>query len=425
MKVLVIGGGGREHAICYSLKNSNLLTKLYCIPGNGGICEIAEVNQEIKPLEFEKVVEFCKKEGIELVIPGPEEPLVKGIKDALEKEGIKVFGPDTKGAMLEGSKAFAKEVMAEAGVPTAKFEIFDDPDKARAYIEKKGAPIVVKADGLCAGKGVFVCDTKEEAFEAIHKLMEEKIFGASGERVVIEERLDGEEASYIVISDGENFVALPNSQDHKRLLDGDKGPNTGGMGAYSPAPLITEELKQKIENKVISPIIKTLLKKGNPYVGFLYAGLMITNGEPFVLEFNCRLGDPEAQAILPRIENDFLELVKIAIDGKLKDVSLVEKSDAAVCVVMASSGYPGKYEKGKKITGIKEAEKIPGVIVFHAGTKKIDGDVVTNGGRVLGVTALDEDIPSAIKKAYEAVSKIHFEGAYYRKDIGHKAFKHL
>jgi phosphoribosylamine--glycine ligase len=425
MRVLILGGGGREHTICYTLSKSPKLEKLFCIPGNGGISEIAETVENISVTDFDKITKFCKENKIDLVIPGPEEPLVKGLKDYLNKEGIKVFGPDTIGALLEGSKSFAKEIMSKAGIPTAKFEIFDEPSKAKAYIEKKGAPIVVKADGLCAGKGVFVCETKEEAIKAIEKIMEEKIFGEAGNKVVIEEKLVGEEASYIVITDGYNFKALPTSQDHKRLLDNDEGPNTGGMGAYSPTPLIDQELKEKIEEKIIKPALKILEKEGHPYIGFLYAGLMIVDKEPYVLEFNCRLGDPEAQAILPRVENDFLEIIEIALEKNLNKIDLKEKSDSAVCVVMASKGYPGKYEKGKKIEGLEKASQTPGVIIFHAGTKKIDNEFYTSGGRVLGVTALDKDIPLAIEKAYKAVSMIYFEGAHYRKDIGKKAFKYL
>jgi phosphoribosylamine--glycine ligase len=425
MRVLVLGGGGREHTICYSLSKSPKLEKLFCIPGNGGISEIAETIENISMTDFDNIIKFCKENKIDLVIPGPEEPLVKGLKDSLNKEGIKVFGPDTIGALLEGSKSFAKEIMSKAGIPTAKFEVFDEPSKAKAYIEKKGAPIVVKADGLCAGKGVFVCETKEEAIKAIEKIMEEKIFGEAGNKVVIEEKLVGEEASYIVITDGYNFKALPTSQDHKRLLDNDEGPNTGGMGAYSPTPLIDKELKEKIEEKIIKPTLKILEKEGHPYVGFLYAGLMIVNKEPYVLEFNCRLGDPEAQAILPRVENDFLEIIEMALEKNLNKIDLKEKSESAVCVVMASKGYPGKYEKGKKIEGLEKASQIPGVLIFHAGTKKINNEFYTNGGRVLGVTALDKNIPLAVEKAYKAVSMIYFEGAHYRKDIGKKAFKYL
>ncbi|MCD6490034.1 MAG: phosphoribosylamine--glycine ligase [Thermodesulfobacterium sp.] len=425
MKILVLGGGGREHTICYVLSKSAKLEKLFCIPGNGGISEIADIIENISVTDFENIARFCKENKIDLVLPGPEEPLVKGLRDSLEKEGIKVFGPDSVGALIEGSKSFAKEIMDKARVPTAKFEVFDEPSKAKAYIEKKGAPIVVKADGLCAGKGVFVCETKEEAIRAVEKIMEEKIFGESGNKVVIEERLIGEEASYIVITDGYNFRALPTSQDHKRLLDNDEGPNTGGMGAYSPTPLIDSELRQKIEGKIIAPVLKTLEKEGHPYLGFLYAGLMIVNKEPYVLEFNCRLGDPEAQVILPRVENDFLEIIERALEGNLDKIELKKRKEAAVCVVMTSKGYPGKYEKGRKIEGLEKVSQMQDVIVFHAGTKKVNNEFYTNGGRVLGVTALDKDIPSAIEKAYKAVSLIHFEGAHYRKDIGKRAFKYL
>ena len=425
MRVLVLGGGGREHALCYVLSKSSKLTKLYCIPGNGGISEIAEIPEGIGINDFEKIKEFCLREKIDLVIPGPEEPLVKGIKDFLSEEGILVFGPDKYGALLEGSKAFAKKIMEKAQVPTSQYKVFDKYEEALKFVKKKGAPIVVKADGLCAGKGVFVCQTLEEAEKALEKIFIEKIFGEAGSKVVIEDYLEGEEASYIVIADGENFKALPTSQDHKRLLDNDEGPNTGGMGAYSPAPLVNEALRKKIEERIIAPILRTMKEEGHPYTGFLYAGLMISQGEPYVLEFNCRLGDPEAQAILPRIENDFLEMVEKALTGKLRDYELKESSKACVCVVMASKGYPGSYEKGHIITGLEKVKDIKDVIVFHAGTKKEGDKFLTNGGRVLGITALGETIPEAIERAYKAVELIHFEGAHYRKDIGKKALKYL
>ena len=425
MKVLVLGGGGREHALCYILSKSSKLTKLYCIPGNGGISEIAEIPEGIGINDFEKIKEFCLKEKIDLVIPGPEEPLVKGIKDFLSEAGILVFGPDKYGALLEGSKAFAKKIMEKAQVPTSQYEVFDSYEEALKFVKKRGVPIVVKADGLCAGKGVFVCQTVEEAEKALEKIFIKKIFGEAGSRVVIEEYLEGEEASYIVIADGENFKALPTSQDHKRLLDNDEGPNTGGMGAYSPAPLVNEAVRKKIEERIIAPILKTMKEEGHPYTGFLYAGLMISQGEPYVLEFNCRLGDPEAQAILPRIENDFLEMVGKALSGKLREYELKESSKACVCVVMASKGYPGSYEKGHIITGLEKVRDIKDVIVFHAGTKKEGDKFLTNGGRVLGVTALGETITEAIERAYKAVELIHFEGAHYRRDIGKKALKYL
>lgn len=425
MKVLVLGGGGREHALCYLLSQSSLLTKLYCLPGNGGISEIAEIPQGISLNDFEAIKHFCIRERIDLVIPGPEEPLVKGIRDYLEKEGIKVFGPRAFEAQIEGSKAFAKKIMEKAGVPTAFYKVFDKYEEAIKYIHEKGAPIVIKADGLCAGKGVIVCESVGEAEEALKNILVNRCFGEAGAKVVIEEKLEGEEASYIVITDGETFKALPTSQDHKRLLDNDQGPNTGGMGAYSPAPLITEEIRKKIEERIIDPILKQFRAEGHPYLGFLYAGLMIQNGEPYVLEFNCRLGDPEAQAILVRLEGDFLELILHTIEGKLSSYHLKEKDKAATCVVMASKGYPGPYEKGKEIIGLEEVQKLKDVIVFHAGTKKEEGKFFTNGGRVLGVTALGKDLKESIDRAYEAIKFINFEGAHYRKDIGQKAIKYL
>lgn len=425
MRVLVLGGGGREHAICYMLSKSPLLTKLYCIPGNGGISEIADIPEGIKMLDFPAIRDFCRKEKIDLVVPGPEEPLVRGIRDFLEKEGIRVFGPNAWTAMLEGSKSFAKEIMKTASVPTAEFKVFDNFDDAWKYVLNKGVPLVIKADGLCAGKGVFVCETLDEAREALKNIFIEKIFGDAGSRVVIEEKLLGEEASYIVITDGHNFRALPTSQDHKRLLDNDEGPNTGGMGAYSPAPLVTEELRVKIEKKIVEPILKILRERGNPYLGFLYAGLMISQGEPYVLEFNCRLGDPEAQAILPRLDCDFLELILATFEGKLERFPYREKDKACVCVVIASKGYPGAYEKNKEIFGLEKVKELNDVIVFHAGTRREGNRVYTNGGRVLGVTALGDTIPSAIEKAYSACKLIHFDGAFYRKDIGQKALKYL
>jgi phosphoribosylamine--glycine ligase len=425
MKVLVLGGGGREHALCYVLSRSPHLKRLYCLPGNGGISELAEIPPGLSLQDFEGIKDFCLRERIDLVIPGPEEPLVKGIRDVLEGEGIAVFGPDWYASQLEGSKAFAKRIMEKAGVPTPSFQVFEDYAEARDYLKKKGAPVVIKADGLCAGKGVFVCDSETEALEALEKIFVQRVFGEAGAKVVIEERLTGEEASYIVITDGETFKALPTSQDHKRLLDNDEGPNTGGMGAYSPAPLIDWALREKIEERVIKPVLRVLKEEGHPYLGFLYAGLMISEGEPFVLEFNCRLGDPEAQAILPRIEGDFLELIQATMDGKLSSYPLKERDRACVCVVMASRGYPGSYEKGKVITGLDRVRELKDVVVFHAGTKKEGGSYYTNGGRVLGVTALGDTIPQAIQRAYEAVELIHFEGAYFRRDIGKRAAKYL
>ncbi|AEH45082.1 phosphoribosylamine/glycine ligase [Thermodesulfatator indicus DSM 15286] len=424
MKVLVLGSGGREHALCWKLAQSPLVTKVYCAPGNAGIAEEAEC-VPISVNDFQALADFAQKENIDFTIVGPEDPLAKGIVDFFEKKGLKIFGPSAKAAQIEGSKVFAKEIMAKYGIPTASFEVFDDPQEALAYVEKKGAPIVVKADGLAAGKGVIVCSTLEDAREAIHKIMVEKAFGEAGNRVVIEECLFGEEASFMILTDGKTLLVLPSSQDHKPLLDGDKGPNTGGMGAYSPAPVVTPELEEKIMKTIMEPLIKGLAEEGIPYKGVLYAGLMIVEGNPYVLEFNCRFGDPECQPLMMRIKSDLAEIIMAALEGNLAEKKLELREEAAVCVVMASKGYPGKYEKGKVIKGLEEAAKIPGVKVFHAGTAKKGGQFVTNGGRVLGVTALGKDIPYAIDKAYEAVEKISWEGVHFRRDIGRKAIKHL
>ncbi|NPA48665.1 MAG: phosphoribosylamine--glycine ligase [Thermodesulfobacteria bacterium] len=424
MKILVVGGGGREHALCWKFAQSPLVEKVFCAPGNAGIAQDAEC-VPIKVDDFEALADFAEKEGVTFTIVGPEDPLAKGIVDYFESRGLKIFGPSAKAAQIEGSKVFAKELMAKYGIPTAAFEVFDDPDQALAYVEKKGAPLVVKADGLAAGKGVIVCHTMEEAREAVKKIMVEKAFGEAGNRVVIEECLVGEEASFMILTDGKTLLPLPTSQDHKPLLDGDKGPNTGGMGAYSPAPVVTEELSQTIMETIMRPVIEGLAKEGIPYKGVLYAGLMITDGKPYVLEFNCRFGDPECQPLMMRIKSDLAALINDALAGNLAGKTLEIDERAAVCVVMASGGYPGKYEKGKVIHGLEEAEKIPGVKVFHAGTARRNGQYVTNGGRVLGVTALGSDIPEAIDLAYEAVEKIHWEGVHYRRDIGAKALKRL
>ncbi len=427
MRVLVVGGGGREHALCWKLAQSPKVEKVYCAPGNAGIADEPKCEcVPISPLDFKALSEFAKNKGVEVTVVGPEDPLARGITDYFEAEGLRVFGPTAKAAMIEASKVFTKELLSKYGIPTAAFEVFDEPAQAKRYVEKKGAPIVVKADGLCAGKGVVVCRSVEEAFEAIDRIMIEKVFGEAGNRVVIEECLFGEEASFMVITDGETVLPLPTSQDHKPLLDGDRGPNTGGMGAYSPAPVVTEELAELIMNSIMKPTIEAMAKEGIPYRGVLYGGLMISEGKPYVLEFNCRFGDPEAQPVLMRLESDLLELIELALEGRLSEAEVKVSPSAAVCVVMASKGYPGKYEKGKEIKGLSEVARMKGVKVFHAGTARTeDGTLVTAGGRVLGVTAIAPDIPSAIRKAYEAVEKIHFEGAHYRKDIGAKAFKHL
>ncbi len=423
MKILIVGSGGREHALAWKVAQSDRVEKVYGAPGNPGIAQIGEC-VDIKPTEIEKLADFAEREGIDLTIVGPEAPLVAGITDEFERRGLKVFGPSKAAAQLEGSKAFAKEMMRKFGVPTADFQVFDDPEKAKEYIRKVGAPIVVKADGLAAGKGVVVAQTVDEAIEAVDRIMVEKVFGEAGNRVVVEECLKGEEASYLVITDGERFVPLATAQDHKAVFDGDRGPNTGGMGAYSPAPVLSEEMEREVQEKVIKPILKGMAQEGMPFKGILYAGLMITEEGPKVLEFNVRFGDPEAQAILRRLEDDLVEVALSAVEGRLVE-ELHWRPETSICVVLASKGYPGKYEKGKVITGIEEAEKVPTVVVFHAGTTVKDGKLVTNGGRVLNVTALGKDIVEARERAYEAVKRIHFDGMHYRTDIGLKAVKRL
>jgi len=423
MKVLVIGSGGREHALVWKLAQSPKVEKIYGAPGNPGIAQIGEcVN--ISPTDIKGLADFAEKEGIDLTVVGPEAPLVAGIVDEFESRGLKIFGPSKEAARLEGSKAFSKEMMKKCGVPTADFEVFDDPEKAKKYIKEKGAPIVVKADGLAAGKGVVVARNVEEALEAIDRIMVEKVFGDAGNRVVVEDCLFGEEASYLVVTDGENFIPLATAQDHKAVFDGDKGPNTGGMGAYSPAPVLSKEMEKEVQEKVIKPILRGMREEGHPFKGILYAGLMITEEGPKVLEFNVRFGDPEAQVILRRLKTDLVDVCQSVIEGNLID-SLEWIPETAICVVLASKGYPGKYEKGKVITGIEEAEKIDNVVVFHAGTAIKDGKLVTNGGRVLNVTALGKDIVEARENVYKAIEKIHFDGMHYRKDIGLKALKRL
>ena len=428
MKVLIVGSGGREHAITWKIAQSKQVNKIYCAPGNGGMAQLAEL-VNIGAEDIDALLSFAKENKIDLTIIGPEVPLVEGAVDRFEQAGLRVFGPTKELANLEGSKVFAKETMARLGVPTAGFEVFDNAEDAATYINDKGAPVVVKADGLCAGKGVMVCKTKDEALGAIKLIMEDKKFGAAGDRVIIEDCLAGEEASIIVLSDGKNVLPLASSQDHKAISDGDKGENTGGMGAYSPAPVVTNKLSEEIMKTVINPIVKGLAKEGKFFKGVLYAGLMITREGSKVLEFNVRFGDPETQAIFPRLKNDLIELIQASIDGKLGTTKLEWDPRPCVSVVVASGGYPGKYEKGKVINGLDEAGKLKDVVVFHAGTKAgargqgPGASIVTNGGRVLNVTALGKDIKEAIDKAYEAVGKISFEKMYYRRDIGYRALE--
>ena len=420
MKVLVVGGGGREHALVWKIGQSPEVTKVYCAPGNAGISEQA-TTIPIKANDLNGLLEFALKEKIDLTVVGPEDPLTKGIVDLFESKGLFIFGASRKAAKIEGSKVFAKEMMKKYHIPTAFYEIFDNRDDAVKYIRKQGAPIVVKADGLAAGKGVIVCKTVEEAFQSVDKIMKEKIFGEAGNRVVIEEYLVGEEASYIAFTDGKAILPLASSQDHKPIFEDDQGPNTGGMGAYSPAPVVTEEVHERIIEKILRPIIYGMGEEGRPYKGVLYAGLMILDGHPKALEFNARFGDPETQPVLMRMKGDIIPILEACMKGTLSHHRIEWDNRASLCVVMASKGYPGDYEKGKLIEGLKEVSRMEGVFVFHAGTALKDGQIITNGGRVLGVTGLGEDISRAIERTYRAVKKISWDGVHYRTDIGQKA----
>jgi phosphoribosylamine--glycine ligase len=422
MKVLVIGGGGREHAIVWKLSQSPKADKIYCAPGNAGISEIAECI-DIDLNNFDALIDFVRYNWIDLTIVGPEEPLSKGIVDAFEKEGRRIVGPTKAAAQLESSKVFAKEFMKQHIIPTAEYKVFTSYIHAEDYIRMKGAPIVIKADGLAAGKGVIVALSIDEAIEALELIMKDKIFGKAGDRVIVEEFLHGQEASFMAFTDGKSIIPMVSSQDHKRVFDNDEGPNTGGMGAYSPAPIITKDIEKEVLETIIKPTIKGLKHHGIKYKGILYAGLMINNNKPYVLEFNCRFGDPETQPVLSRLDSDLMEIFLALTDEKLHEINTRWKEDASVCVVLASKGYPGKYEKGKIIYGLDEVKKIKDVMVFHAGTAFDNNHVVTNGGRVLGVTAIGKDIKQAKEKAYNAIKKIHFEGMHFRKDIADKAIK--
>lgn len=424
MKVLVIGNGGREHALAWKLSQSARLKKLYCIPGNPGIAQVANC-VDIDPGDTKTLLNFALKEKIDLTVVGPEKPLVGGIVDGLQSMGLKVFGPSKKAAALEGSKVFAKNLMRKYGIPTAEFRTFSDPSHARRYITSLGSPVVVKADGLAGGKGSIVCKTQQEALSAVEKVMKDRAFGPAGEKIVVEEYLEGEEVSVLAITDGSTIVPLEAVQDHKALYDGDQGPNTGGMGAYCPVPFVTEDVYSKIERDILVPTVHAMKKEGRSYRGVLYAGLMLTLTGPKVLEFNVRFGDPETQALVMRVMGDLLLMLLATAEGRLETVDFRWDPRAALCVVMASRGYPEGYEKGKEIKGLESTAGLKDVMVFHAGTAKKEGKIITNGGRVLGVTALGDDILDAQKRAYEAVSLISFEGAYYRRDIGSKAIQRV
>ena len=420
MKILIVGGGGRENAIAWKIARNRDVQKLFCAPGNAGIAPFAEC-VDISPSDINSLKDFALQNSIDLTVVGPEIPLTHGIVDLFEKEGLKIFGPTKEAARLEGSKIFAKNIMQEAGIPTAEFSTFSDPENAIKYIREKNCPLVVKADGLAAGKGVFPCRTADAAFEAVDSIMLKKEFGQAGNLIVIEDFLEGEEASFICFTDGKTVLPLPSSQDHKPIFDGDKGPNTGGMGAYSPAPVITGQIHESVMDNIMHPLIRTLSSRGIIFKGIIYAGLMIHNNIAQVLEFNVRFGDPETQPILFRLESDLVELILAVIEQRLADITIKCDPRPAVCVVMASEGYPGTYTKGHKISGLDLAGKIPNTFVFHAGTALKDGSVVTNGGRVLGVTSTGKTIAEAITTVYTSVKKINWQGVQYRKDIAGKA----
>ena len=418
MKVLVIGSGGREHALAWKIAQSPLVKKVFCAPGNAGTVNVAE-NIDIPSDNIDALLQFATVTGIGLTIVGPEQPLVKGLVDSFEESGLRVFGPSQRAAEIEGSKVFCKDLMKKYGIPTARYESFDSLDQVKLFT-KEDEPVVVKASGLAAGKGVILCSNAEEARSAVQSIMQEKAFGNAGDQVVVEEFLTGQEVSLLAFTDGKTVLPLDSAQDHKAAFDGDKGPNTGGMGAYSPALVFTEELKQQVIDEIMIPTVRAMAKEGRYYRGILYAGLMLTESGPKVLEFNARFGDPETQPIMMRIKNDIVPIFEACIDGTLAKQSLQWRQEPTVCVVMAAKGYPSSYEKGKEISGLNSDENRQAV-VFHAGTKLENGKVLTNGGRVLGVTALGSDINQAIKNAYSAVDKIKWDGVHYRKDIGNKA----
>lgn len=425
MQILLIGGGGREHALAWKLAQSAQVEKIWAAPGNPGIaavekCECVELNLN----DLDAVADFAEEHGIDLTVVGPEATLVAGIADVFASRGLAVFGPSKAAAQLEGSKAFAKNIMAKYDIPTAFFKVCEDIETAKAYVKEKGAPIVIKADGLAAGKGVVVAMTEAEALEAIDEMMgEQHKFGGAGARVVIEEFMQGEEASLLAFTDGEHIVPMIASQDHKRAFDGDKGPNTGGMGTYAPAPVLTDILRLRAVEKILKPIVAAMKAEGMPYKGCLYAGLMVCGDEVKVVEFNCRFGDPETQVVLPLLDGDLAEIMLACATGGLDKVDIGWKDKATVCVVLASGGYPESYKNGYPISGLDKAGALPDTVVFHAGTKISDGSVVTAGGRVLGVTAGGKDIAEAQERAYKAVSLISFTDMQYRKDIAWRALK--
>jgi len=424
MKVLVIGSGGREHALVWKIAQSPRVEKIYCAPGNAGIGEIAEL-VDLAPNNLRGLRRFAEKEQIDLTVVGPELPLSLGVVDEFELYGLRIFGPNQKATQIEASKAFAKQLLRRCRIPTPYFGVFSDPEEAKTYIKEVGVPIVVKADGLAAGKGVLICPTANEAYQAVDEIMRGRLFGDAGERIVVEEFLEGEEASFMAFTDGQTVLPLASAQDYKRAFDGDRGPNTGGMGAYSPPPVITPALATRIMNKIMIPAVKGLRQQQIKYKGVLYAGLMVQGEEVKVLEFNARFGDPECQPLIVRLQSDLIEVMEAVIEERLEGVELLWDERATVCVVLAADGYPGSYEQGKKISGLGKLRHWKKGAVFHAGTAKSEGKLVTHGGRVLGVTAIGKNLNQAIDEAYRAVEKIKWQGMHYRKDIGRRALARL
>ena len=417
MKILIIGSGGREHAIVWKIAQSPKVKKIYCAPGNPGISQLAE-NVPIEVTQLDRLVQFAKAMQIDLTFVGPEVPLIDGIVDIFQKNKLTIIGPTKKAAQLEGSKTFAKKILKKYNIPTAGFETFSDYKKAKTYLENSLYPIVIKASGQAAGKGVLVAQNKKEALQFLNEIMIAKVFGASGNQVVIEEYLAGQEVSFIVATDGKDFISFLPSQDHKRIYDGDKGPNTGGMGAYAPVPFVTKKLIEKIEKTIVAPTIKAMAKEGIPYSGILYPGLILTEDGPKVLEFNCRFGDPETQPLMTLLKTDLIDILLAIKNKKIKNLKLKWHPGSSVCVVLTSYGYPGSYETGKEIRGLPQKN----ISIFHSGTKLVNNKIVTSGGRVLGITAQDKDLKSAIKKVYKYIGKkgVHFSSMHYRKDIGKK-----
>jgi len=420
LKILVIGSGGREHALAWKISQSPLVDKVYCAPGNPGTARHAE-NVAIKVDDLTGLLGFAKKEAIDLTVVGPELPLSLGIVDLFEEYGLRIFGARRNAALIEASKAFSKDLMKKYRVPTAAYEVFTEVEPAAAFIRKVGAPVVVKADGLAAGKGVIIAATADEAVAAVTDMLSGNAFGSAGSRVVVEEFLAGEEASFLAFTDGKNIMPLASAQDHKAVFDGDKGPNTGGMGAYSPAPVVTRAIHEKAMTEVMHPTVDGMALEGRPYRGVLYAGLMISGERVKTLEFNARFGDPECQPLLMRMKSDIVPILTAVAEGDLDGMEIEWHDKAAVCVVMASHGYPGDFRKGDEIFGLEEAERIEDLFVFHAGTALVDGKIVTSGGRVLGVTALGDTVREAVERAYRGVAAITWEGAHFRRDIGRKA----